>query len=108
MADEKLPDDLDLALIELMNRTCGCVSRHSGNGSEEHADLVAAIHRYAREREAAALERAAQVCDRVAGGGEMKTIGLPFTHDGGKVYDHGANYCAWEIRALIHKEPANG
>ena len=116
MDDEKLPEYVEEALNVFQDASTDKGGFMGPVGFDDavrkmflsKVDLRSAIHRFAREREAAALERAAKVCDRVAGGGEMMAIGLPVTHDGGKVYDHGANYCSWEIRAMIHKEPANG
>lgn len=90
MGDEKLPDYLEGAL----------------KGAEIYGDdaygvetprhrIVAAIHRYAREREAAALERAAKVCAEV---------------DASRRDDSAddCELCAKAIRAMIQNEPVNG
>lgn len=65
-------------------------------------DIRAAIHRYAREREAAALEKAARACDS-----DNKPC-----NETDNSFDEGmateADRLAKKIRAMIHKEPANG
>ena len=91
MADEKLPEYVAGALAAFAHG--------------ESSDIpVAAINRFAREREAAALERAARVCDSgVLGNGK-------FTAENAISWarDTEAERLAAMIRALIHKEPANG
>lgn len=88
MADEKLPEWLTDVMLDW--RGCGCCK---GDATRDEVD--AAIHRYAREREAAALERCLKIADQYA-----------------DINAHGdandALRISGAIRALIHKEPANG
>lgn len=53
--------------------------------------------------ERAAIEKCAKVCDHVADGGEIKTIGFI-----DKVAEPAAQYCAWEIRRLLPRPEPRG
>lgn len=107
MADEKLPEYVEKA-IDRVERWC--IARDSYAVLPigwSTTDDVPPIHRYVeirssiakaiREREAAALERAARVCEAV---------------EDDEHEDHESRSTAGclhrRIRALIHKEPANG
>lgn len=102
MADEKLPEAVEEVLEVLRGFTISGLESGDDLGYEAavaHANGVissarAAIHRYAREREAAALERAAQVCEAVSFAEHSCATD--------------AEHKAQRIRAMIHKEPANG
>lgn len=99
MADEKLP-----AHLESFFTICDTCHGRLATACATCSQLRLAIHRYAREREAAALERAAKVCDSgVLGNGK-------FTAENAISWarDTEAERLAAMIRALIHKEPANG
>lgn len=104
MADEKLPDAVEDALDELIDQVIDSYQNGLLNKAlrlHQRVEVAArggarlAIHRYAREREAAALERCLKIADQHA-----------------DINAHGdandALRISGAIRALIHKEPANG
>lgn len=75
--------------------------------AKDEDNMRRVLIRYASDERRRGIEKCLAICDRVASGGEMKTIGLLTTHDGGKVYSDDANYCAWEIRSILsHPEDA--
>lgn len=111
MGDEKLPEYVEDAFAVVIE------TYHAFSSGPSILTLRAAIHRYAREREAAALEKAARACaDEPECPGEMPDdmysamqtdrevaaeairVGIRLTKSG----------IASRIRALIQKEPANG
>lgn len=112
MADEKLPEYVEEALNVFQDASTDKGGFMGPVGFDDavrkmflsKVDLRSTIHRYAREREADALERAARVCDSgVLGNGK-------FTAENAISWarDTEAERLAAMIRALIHKEPANG
>ncbi len=106
MSSKNLPKYVDGAITDLWNQvsdwrggkldleTCDEMARDE---SLAVAALVAAIHRYARWREAAALKRAARMLDALA----------VHESDNG-LADSLPDDCAEKVRALIKKGTANG
>jgi len=87
MADKKLPEYIEDAFAVVIE------TYHAFSSGPSILTLRAAIHRYAREREAAALEKAARACATLQ-------------------VDYGTHICASlfarHVRSLIQKEPAKG
>lgn len=107
MADEKLPDYIEEALGALVERASAPSfndnlpvseevqqQRYDSNLAIAREDALLAIAKAISEREAAALERAAKVCEAVSFAEHSCATD--------------AEHKAQRIRALIHKEPANG
>lgn len=92
MADEKLPSHL-----ESFFAICDTCHGRLATACATCSQLRLAIHRFAREREAAALERAAVLHEQIDVGKDRDGTGMAAII---KYRD--------AIRALIHKEPANG
>lgn len=98
MADEKLPEYVEKvvadACLAIMSKDTEPFSA-ADVALSVRARLREMIHRFAREREAAALERCLKIADQHA-----------------DINAHGdandALRISGAIRALIHKEPANG
>ena len=103
MADEKLPEYVEKvvadACLAIMSKDTEPFSA-ADVALSVRARLREMIHRYARGREAAALERAAKACEEIGSHGCCDTWCRTGADDCGD--------CAKAIRALIHKEPANG
>ena len=109
MADEKLPEYVEKvvadACLAIMSKDTEPFSA-ADVALSVRARLREMIHRFAREREAAAMERAAnEVAVSVKSMSENFAASM---NDEWLTVRDELEHCERAIRALIHKEPANG